>query len=117
MPAHQQNRGAEFVTLLAKVLQKDGWHIEQPPVYADSGADLMARQGKKIYVFELKASSEARKDRAIPLISQAILEAQRVAAHLSDRAIPVAVLASAHVSDSLVQDGKYISLGNAHRVG
>ena len=117
MPAHQQNRGAEFVTLLAKALQKAGWHIEQQPVSADSGADIMARQGKKIYVFELKASSEPRKDRTIPLISQAILEAQRVAAHLSDRAIPVAVLASAHVSDSLAEDVKDFALRNAPDVG
>jgi hypothetical protein len=117
MPAHRQNRGTGFVNLLAKALQKAGWHVEQPPGSADRGADIVARQGKKIYVFELKASSEARKDRAIPLISQAILEAQKAAAQLSDRAIPVAVLASAQVSDSLAEDVKGFALRNAPDVG
>jgi len=117
MQVHQQNRGIEFVNLLAKALQKAGWHVEQPPVSADRGADIIARQGKKIYVFELKASSEARKDRAIPLISQAILEAQRGAAQVSDRAIPVAVLASTYVSDSLAEDVRGFALRNAPDVG
>lgn len=117
MQANQQTRGIEFVNLLAKALQKAGWHVEQPPLSADRGADIVARQGKKIYVFELKASSEARKDRAIPLISQAILEAQRGAAQVSDRAIPVAVLASAHVSDSLAEEVRDFVLRNAPDVG
>ena len=117
MPAHHQNRGMEFVNLLAKWLRKAGWHLEQLPESADRGAHIVARQDKKIYVFELKASSEARKDRAIPLISQAILEAQRGAAQVSDRAIPVAVLASAHVSDSLAEDVRDFALRNAPDVG
>jgi hypothetical protein len=117
MPAHRQNRGTGFVNLLANALQKAGWHVEQPPESTDRGADLVARQGKKIYVFDLKASSEARKDRAIPLISQAILEAQRAAGQVSDRAIPVAVLASAHVSDSLAEDVKDFALRYAPDVG
>ena len=117
MPAHGQNREAGFVDLLAKALQKTGWHVEQPPESADRAADIVALQGKEIYVFELKASSEARKDRAIPLISQAILEAQRAAGQVSDRAIPVAVLASAHVPDSLAEDVKDFALRNASDVG
>lgn len=117
MPAHRQNRGTGFVNLLANALQKAGWHVEQPPESTDRGANLVARQGKKTYVFHLKASSEARKDRAIPLISQAILEAQRAAGQVSDRAIPVAVLASAHVSDSLAEDVKEFALRNAPDVG
>jgi hypothetical protein len=109
--------GRGFVNLLANALQKAGWHVQQPPESTDRGADLVARQGKKIYVFDLKASSEARKDRAIPLISQAILEAQRAAGQVSDRAIPVAVLASAYVSDSLAEDVKDFALRNAPDVG
>src|SRR5690348_12595002 len=108
MPSHQKNRALEFANILAKALQKAGWHVEQLPQSAEGGADISARQGKKIFVFQLKVSSESRKDRAIPLISQAILEAQRAAAHVSDhRAIPVAVLAiSAYISDSLAEDVK-----------
>lgn len=113
MPADPQNRRKGFVNLLAKALQKAGWHLEQPP----ESAHIVARLGKEIYVFGLKASSEARKDRAIPLISQAILEAQRAAGQVSDRAIAVAVLASTHISDSLADDVENFALRHAPDVG
>src|SRR5215467_8238510 len=106
MPAGRLNRGMGFVNLLAKALQKASWRVEQTKEVADCRADILARQGKKIYVFELKGSSEARKDRAIPLISRAILEAQRATGQVFDWTIPVAVLASSHVSDSLAEDVK-----------
>jgi hypothetical protein len=117
MPSHHQNRAAEFDNLLTKTLQKAGWHVKQSPRSAEDGADIVARHGKNIYVFQLKALSESRKDRAIPLISQAILEAQRAAARITDRATPVAVLASDHVSDSLSEHVKDFALRNAPDVG
>ena len=91
--------------------------MEQPPGSADGASDIVARQGKKIFVFELKASSEARKDRAINLISQAILEARRAAGEFSNQATPVAVLAFGHVSDSLAEDVNDFALRNAPDVG
>lgn len=117
MPSQQENRVAAFENLLAKALQKAGWQVKRSTESVEGGADIVARQGKKIYVFQLKASSESRKDRAIPLISQAILEAQRTAAHFSGRATPVAVLASSHVSDSLAEHVKDFALRNAPDVG
>jgi len=117
MPPHQQNRLMEFGDLLAKALHKVGWQVERSSHSAEGEAGIVARHGKKIYVFELKASSEPRKDRAIPLISQAILEAQKAAARVSKRAIPVAVLASHHVSDSLSQHIKDFASRNAPDVG
>jgi DNA-binding MurR/RpiR family transcriptional regulator len=117
MPPSQENPAAQFKNLLAKALQKAGWEVKHSCRSAEGEADIVARHGNKIYVFELKATSESRKDRAIPLISQAILEAQRVAAHVSARAIPVAVLASAQVSDSLAEHVKNFTLRNAPDVG
>ena len=117
MPSRQQNLLAEFENLLTKTLQKAGWHVKQSPRSADNSADIVARNGKNIYVFQLKALSESRKDRAIPLISQAILEAQRAAAQITGSATPVAVLASDHVSDSLSEHVKDFALRNAPNVG
>jgi len=117
MPSHQQNRAAEFDNLLTKTLRKAGWHVKQSPRSPDNGADIVARNGKNIYVFQLKALSESRKDRAIPLISQAILEAQRAAARITGSVTPVAVLASDHVSDSLSEHVKDFALRNAPDVG
>jgi len=117
MPPHQENQAEQFENLLAKALQKAGWQVKRSSRSAEGEADIVARHGNRIYVFELKATSESRKDRAIPLISQAILEAQRAAAHVSPRAIPVAVLASASVSNSLAEHVKNFTLRNAPDVG
>jgi Holliday junction resolvase-like predicted endonuclease len=117
MPPHQNSRVAQFENLLAKALQRVGWQVKRSSRSGDSEADIVARHGNRIYVFELKVSSEPRKDRAIPLISQAILEAKRAAAQVSARATPVAVLASNHVSDSLSEHIKDFALRNAPDVG
>lgn len=117
MPRHQENRVAQFENLLAQALRGAGWQVKRSSRSAEGEADIVARHGNSIYVFELKASSESRKDRAIPLISQAILEAKRAADQVSDRAIPVAVLASNHLSDSLSEHIKDFALRNAPDVG
>jgi hypothetical protein len=115
MPPNQQNRLMEFEDLLAKALHKVGWQVDRS--FRSEDGEIVARHGKKIYVFELKVSSEPRKDRAIPLIPQAILEAKRAATQVSDRATPVAVLASALVSDSLAEHVKDFALRNDPNVG
>ena len=117
MSSHQENRAAQFENLLAQALRSAGWQVKQSSRSTDGEADIVARHGNRIYVFELKASSEPRKDRAIPLISQAILEAKKAADQVSGRAIPVAVLASGHVSDSLSEHIKDFALRNAPDVG
>jgi Holliday junction resolvase-like predicted endonuclease len=117
MPPRQQNRAAQFEDLLTKALHKLGWRVKRSSRSAEEEADIVARHGNRIYVFELKASSESRKDRAIPLISQAILEAKSAAAQVSADATPVAVLASDHVSASLSEHVKDFALRNAPDVG
>jgi hypothetical protein len=42
--------------------------VKQSSRSAHNDADIVARNGKNIYVFQLKALSESRKDRAIALI-------------------------------------------------
>lgn len=117
MPSHQQSRVAEFDNLLTKMLQKAGWRVKQSPRSVGDDVDFVARQGNNIYVFQLKVLSESRKDRAVPLISQAILEAQTAAARITGPAIPVAVLASDYISDSLSEHAKDFALRNAPDVG
>lgn len=114
---HQKDRVKDFQNHLAQALRSAGWQVKRSSRSAQGEADIVARHGNRIYVFELKASSEPRKDRAIPLISQAILEAKRAADRVSGRAIPVAVLASNHVSDSLSKHIKDFALHNAPDVG
>ena len=64
-----------------------------------------------------KRSAEGRRDRLVPLLSQAILQAQAAARHFSNSAIPVAVGASHHVPDSVGAQVQLFALSHAQNVG
>lgn len=121
MPAPNHNRSlgraAEFAQLLAEIFRQAGWRVDRQPKVSDSQPDLVAQHRGKKYVFELKVSSEGRKDRAIPLISQAILEVQLAACRFPGAAIPVAVLAADHISNSVAEQVKQFAIQNAPNVG
>jgi Restriction endonuclease len=97
------NRGQAYEDLLAKLFQRAGWSVQRQAKDPDECIDLVAQQGNQKYIVQIKASSEARRDRAVPLLSQAILEAQASARRIPGPAIPVAVLAVDHVSKSLAE--------------
>jgi Holliday junction resolvase len=113
MSASHQNRAAGFEDLLAKLIHRAGWQVKSRSKSGDSGVDLVARHGNKAYLFQIKAASEARKDRALPLISQAILEVYRAASRFPGKAIPVAVFAADHVSESLAEQIEQFAAQNA----
>lgn len=104
-----------YERLVADVLRHAGLHVEPSSGPGDPGIDIRARLGKKNYIFEIKSSSEARKDRAIPLIAQAILEVQSAAARIPG-AIPVAVLAGERISESLAEQIVDFGMRNAPNV-
>ena len=66
MSSRQQNRGTEFVNLMAKALQKAGWHIEQPRRSAEGGADIVARQGKRYTSSSLRRHLKPEKIELFP---------------------------------------------------
>ncbi len=106
----------EFESLLADLFRLAGWRVrEQYP--SDSGADLIVDSNAKRYIVQLKRSPEARRDRLVPLISQAILEAKAAARHFSQSAIPVAVVASRQIPDSVAKQVKQFVLNHAPDVG
>ena len=108
------NRNLGYERLVAEVLRRAGLDVEQSRS-GEPGIDIRARLGKKHYIFEIKSSSESRKDRAIPLISQAILEVQSAAAKLPG-IIPVAVLAGERISESLADQIVRFGMRNAPNV-
>jgi hypothetical protein len=118
-PNHNRSlsRAAEFEHLLAEIFRQAGWRVDRPPKPADGQPGLVARHGRKKYVFELKVSSEGRKDRAVPLISQAILEVQLAARRFQGAPIPVAVIAADHISNSVAEEVKRFAIQNAPDVG
>ncbi len=87
---------------VADLFEKNGWAVEREPLRAGSSRpDLAIRKGKYVYVVEVKAASEARSDRVIPLLSQAILQAQAYAREIKN-ARPLAVVMVGDVSQPLL---------------
>src|SRR5258708_3314410 len=102
-------RENEFESLLADLFRRAGWLVrEQYP--SDSGAALIVDSNENKYIVQLKRSPEARRDRLVPLLSQAILEAKAAARHFSQSVIPVAVVASQQIPDSVAKQVKQFAL-------
>jgi hypothetical protein len=73
-----------------------GWRMPRGRHATENGsADLVVNHGNRTYVVEIKAASEGRADRLVPLWSQAWLEAVRDAPRGS---VPLAVVAAPRVS-------------------
>ena len=63
---------------IAQLLRASGWEIishSQVPGYAD----LLIRMGNLQYVVEVKRTAESRRGRIVPLLAEAILQAQAYA--------------------------------------
>jgi len=90
----------EFEKIVKDAFRKAGWRVRRE-LPAGEMADLILDAKGKTYVVELKASSEGRRDRLIPLLSQAVLEARGYAQHLSEPAVPVAIVAAKHIPASV----------------
>jgi Holliday junction resolvase len=66
---------------IAELFIGQGWHVNEKRSPALDGyiPDLIVKKGGEAYAVEIKSMSVGRPDRAIPLLSQAILQAQRYA--------------------------------------
>jgi len=115
---HRRERPQEkdFEALLLDLFRRADWNIHDKPP-ADGQADVIVESGDRKYVIEVKRSAEGRRDRLVPLLSQAILQAQAAARHVSNSAVPVAVVASPHISDSVAAQVQQFALRHAPNVG
>lgn len=109
--------GGEFVNILAEVFRKAGWRVRRPSSVGDMGMDLVLDANGKRYVVQLKVSSEGRRDRLIPLLSQAILQARAFAQHFPQPAVPIAVVAAKHIPASVAEQIKQFAVRYAPEVG
>lgn len=88
---------------LADLFSENGWAVEREPPGAGSlRPDMLIRKAKNAYVVEVKAASEGRSDRVIPLLSQAILQAQAYARAMNG-VRPLAVVVVGNVSQPLLE--------------
>src|SRR2546429_6467476 len=84
-PNPSPDHEAQLGLVVANLFREEGWKVVKQPRERGAAPDLIAsRPGKKLVV-EIKRASEGRKDRVIPLLSQAALEASYYSRSLSDQ--------------------------------
>ncbi len=62
--------------LVADAFRRASWRVRHPRQGDGPQPDLIVEGGGRKYVVQIKRSSEGRRDRVIPLLSQAILMAR-----------------------------------------
>ncbi len=102
---HHENED-EFAQLVAELLREHGWKVLEQPGDKDLRADLVAERSGKKYVFEIKRASEGRRDRVIPLLSQAALEAAHLSNQLPGKSFPVAVVVANYLPEPIAEQAK-----------
>ncbi len=114
MPSHlHRSRGGNVTARLASFFEQVGaeyTEAAQPPTGPVTDGQII-KDGVR-YAVEVKSLSEGRTDRVIPLLSQAILQAQRYATELKG-AKPMAVLYVGQAPKSMFQ--KVIGFMDAYR--
>ena len=108
-PHSPRDKEAQVESLVAEVFRQGGWKVREQADADEKRVDFLAERAGKKYVIEVKRSSEGRKDRLIPLVSQAILQAQDLARHLPGRPVPVAVVVANHIPESVAGETSFQS--------
>ena len=99
----------------ALLFKANGWKVQREPLAGPHRADLLVKRGRETYVVEVKAPSEARPDRVIPLLSQAILQAQTYAREIG-KVRPLAIIYVREASASLLKQVEAFAISFAPEV-
>lgn len=112
MSAANRQTESMFERQMAAFFRKGGWSVGRPA----NGPDLVIRKGEDVaYAVELKRSSEGRADRLVPLLAQAILQAQSYANSLGGIA-PLAVIAAPQIPPRVAAQLKDFAAAHAPEV-
>ena len=101
-PVDSGDRGQKAEELVAGLFEAQGWQVQRESPAEANAADLVVRKGQRAYVVEVKACSEARRDRVVPLLSEAILRA-KAAAQSRPRLLPLALVVVPNAPNVLVE--------------
>jgi len=105
-PNPSSQNEAQLGLVVANLFREGGWKVLDQPREAGAAPDLIASGHGKKLVVEIKRASEGRKDRVIPLLSQAALEASYYSQNVAGRPIPVAIVGANHMPESLAEEAK-----------
>jgi hypothetical protein len=115
-PNAPRDQEAQVERLVREVFHHDGWKVLAQPAAGGQKADLIAEHANRKFVIEIKRSSEGRKDRLIPLISQAILQAQEAARRMPGHPVAVAIAVAPFISESVAEQVKQFARRHAPEV-
>jgi len=101
--AHQslKGQGAALERRVAEIFRRAGWKVQRERTLGDLHAVLAIKRGDYAYMVEVKGAPEGRRDRLLPLLALAILQAQVIARRSPEASAPLAVVGAKRVHDSL----------------
>lgn len=102
---------------MGDVFRKAGWKVRSQVPVGDTQADILAYAGGRQYLVEMKSLSEGRRDRLIPLLAKAILQAKTAADKCPCPTVPVAVVGSSWVGISVADEAMRFAARHAPEVG
>jgi len=105
-PKRSVDHQAQLERIVASVFRQHGWNVLEQPKVGNGKPDFIASGPGKKVVIEVKRASEGRKDRIIPLLSQAALEAAHYSRSLPGHPIPVAIVGANRISESAAEEAK-----------
>lgn len=104
---------ARVENVLADAFRHAGWRVEEEPRSGKHQLDLLVRKGDLVYAVEIKRASEGRPDRLVPLMSQAILQAQAGVREFGPQASPLAVVCAPRIAESAAEQIRQFVAANA----
>ena len=110
MPGHYPNppinNEAQLGRIVASLFREEGWNVVEAPREKNVAPDFLVSGHGKKFVVELKRASEGRKDRVIPLLSQAALEAAHYSRVMPGHPVPLAIVGANRIPNSIAEDAK-----------
>jgi hypothetical protein len=121
MPGHYPNpqvdSEAHLGRIVASLFREEGWKVVEDPREKNVAPDFLVSGHGKKFVVELKRASEGRKDRVIPLLSQAALEAVHYSRVMPGHPVPLAIVGANRIPNSVAEDAKQFMRERAPEVG
>ena len=121
MPGHYPNppvdNEAHLGRIVASLFREEGWKVVEEPREKNVAPDFLVSGHGKKFVVELKRASEGRKDRVIPLLSQAALEAVHYSRIMAGHPVPLAIVGANRIPNSIAEDAKQFMRERAPEVG
>lgn len=103
--------------ILTEVFRNAHWRVRRLSKLKDSVPDLIVEAGQKTYAVIVRRASEGRRDRLLPLLSQAILEVQAISRTTPRPSLPIAVVAAPRISPTVAEHLKQFARRHAPKTG